>query len=92
MKLVDLDPEWWTITDGRTGMGITFLCPHCNTQYLGVWFANPTDGGTPAPPDCFPIPRWNRVGDTFETLTLHPSINVENHWHGFIINGEITNA
>jgi hypothetical protein len=31
-------------------------------------------------------------GDTFETLSLFPSINVEDegHWHGFISNGEVT--
>jgi hypothetical protein len=30
-------------------MGISFQCPHCRTQRLAVWFANPLDGGPPAP-------------------------------------------
>jgi hypothetical protein len=42
---------------------------------------------------------WNREGDTFETVTLSPSISVRQHgeyeqlhcWHGFIRNGEVVN-
>ncbi len=93
MRLTDLDPGWFTTTTGRTGMGVTFRCP-CKAgcdQYLGVWFANPVDGGPPAAPDIDPKPRWQRSGDTFELLTLTPSIDVSSsgHWHGFITNGEI---
>lgn len=40
---------------------------------------------------------WQRTGDTFETLTLQPSILVPGsggpgdcNWHGFITNGEVT--
>jgi len=91
MRLTDLDPNWFTTTEGRHGMGITFLCPCCQTQHLGVWFANPIDGLPPATPECLPAPRWVRTGDTFETMTLSPSIDVSGvgHWHGHIINGEI---
>lgn len=94
MKLTDLDPDW-LYEAGRSGMGLMFLCPHCalsaRRQYLGVWFANPVDGGAPAPPAALPLPRWRRTGETFETLTLTPSIDVSaaGHWHGFITNGEI---
>lgn len=40
------------------------------------------------------IPNNNghaRTGDTFETLTLSPSVGFGSigHWHGHIINGEI---
>jgi len=91
MLLTELDPNWWTTIAGRTGMGLTFLCPHCKTQYLGVWFSNPLDGGAQATPDLNPAPRWLRTGDTFETLTLTPSIDASasGHWHGHIHNGEI---
>lgn len=93
MKLVDLDPGWWTTTEGRTGMGLSFRCPckpDCG-QYLGVWFANPLDGGAPAEAGIDPKPRWQRTGAMFETLTLTPSIDASNsgHWHGFITDGEI---
>jgi hypothetical protein len=35
---------------------------------------------------------WNRTGDTFETMTLTPSIDGSGvgHWHGFITNGEVS--
>lgn len=35
--------------------------------------------------------HWQRSGDTFETLTLSPSIDASRagHWHGFITNGEV---
>lgn len=35
---------------------------------------------------------WHRVGETFENLTLTPSIDASKwgHWHGFITNGAIT--
>ena len=91
MKLIDLDPNWFTTTEGRHGMGITFLCPHCKEQALGIWFANPIDCGPPADPVFGPAPRWHREGDTFENMTISPSIDVSahGHWHGFIINGEI---
>jgi Family of unknown function (DUF6527) len=122
VRLADLDPRWVVDADiviggvsrhyeGRTGMGITFACPHCVAQlspevqalvaiteaelpreaaitFLGVWFANPIDGG-PATDDA--EYRWHREGATFDTLTLSPSIDASKsgHWHGFITNGEI---
>lgn len=95
MRLTDLDPGWCTTVEGRTGMGVSFRCP-CKPGcgiYLAVWFANPIDGGPPAPPDAMPKPRWQRTGDTFETLTLTPSIDAskgpEPHWHGNIKGGEV---
>lgn len=74
-------------------MGLTFRCP-CRldcAQYLGVWFANPLDGGPPAGPGIPPLPRWRRTGDTFETLSLAPSVDASRsgHWHGHITAGEI---
>ncbi len=84
----------------RRGMAITFACPHCvalhpgvierggPVQFLGVWFANPIDG---LPPTDDAEHLWQRSGDSFETLTLTPSIDAsgDGHWHGFITNGEI---
>jgi len=82
-------------------IGITFRCPHCHAGergevfYIGIFFANPVD------PDNW-LPRitplgklaehvWNRTGDTFETLSLTPSVDASKygHWHGFITNGEV---
>jgi hypothetical protein len=63
-------------------------------------FANPTDGGEPITGYKH---YWHRTGDGFESLTLGPSIDASDHgqhydniqtpcWHGFIRNGEVTNA
>jgi hypothetical protein len=62
-------------TDG-TRRWVSFLCPHCRTQRLSV----PVGAG-----------GWQASGETFDTLTLTPSVDVGGfgHWHGFITNGEI---
>lgn len=103
MRLVDLDPKWIgyggkgiTDADGnpvpeRKGIAVYFNCPCGCNHPVSVSFKNPLDGGPP------PIPErtyWQRTGDTFETLTLTPSILRLSgcRWHGFITNGEIVNA
>lgn len=85
MRLTDLDPRW-TASPGRHGQGIRFLCPACRVGCCGANFDAPLDGGPP-----LPTPTWSRTGDTFETLTLAPSIDASaaGHWHGFITNGEV---
>ncbi len=104
MRLTDLSPRWAVDADiviggvpqhfeGRHGMAISFECPCCfdpakgfSRTRIAVWFENPIDG----------LPKadetdkwWARVGDTFETLSLIPSIDASGHghWHGFIKNG-----
>jgi hypothetical protein len=39
-----------------------------------------------------PAVLWGRVGDTFETLTLIPSVDASasGHWHGHVRAGEVT--
>jgi hypothetical protein len=106
MKLVDLNPrfvgaggEGISDKDGnpspaRHGIGLLFTCPcgKCDEYHdCFVSFANQLDGGPPLPDE---RPLWQRTGDTFETLTLTPSIlrSVEKGgcgWHGFITNGEV---
>jgi len=106
MKLLDLDPHWITFgylppedAGKRLYIGIRFNCPHCLTQRLAVMFTPPIDDNVLwkyATWDHYADVisqegKWNRTGETFETLTLKPSINTEfhGHWHGFIENGEI---
>jgi len=76
----------------RTGVGVIFRCPcgnHDADHECYVPFANPLDGGSS-------IERgWQRTGDTFDTLTLTPSILRSRSrggcgWHGFITNGDVT--
>lgn len=97
MKLTELNPEWVYHEGSKAGM--TFLCPHCKEITVIVYFKNPIGDGGPANVKNL----WVRVGETFDTLTLTPSINaskppqpietitvhVEKHWHGFITNGEV---
>lgn len=112
MRLIDLHPQFVgaggegiTNADGspapeRTGVGILCDCPCGNTQedhqQLYVPFANPLDGGPPI--QTGKNNGWQRTGETFETLTLTPSIqrNLVNGygctWHGFITNGEIVSC
>lgn len=116
MKLTDLNPRFigaggdgvfvrsaegiLTPAPERHGVGVTFNCP-CGQHEDAkggrcfIPFANPLDGGPQYGPQ-----GWTREGDTFETLTLRPSILrkkwTDRHgrehgcgWHGFITNGEI---
>jgi hypothetical protein len=102
MKLIDLDPRWVGAggegirdKDGnpireRHGVGVGFDCPcGCGTRSF-IPFENPLDGGPPV--GDVKNPHWRRSGETFETLTLTPSIQRVGGcgWHGFITNGEVT--
>ena len=88
MRLVDLSPRWVKDADGRV-VGLSFECPHCRTERLHAAFENPPDGG---PPSGSFVNHWKRTGESFETMTLSPSIDASayGHWHGFITNGEVT--
>lgn len=98
MRLSDLAPKWLTFLNLGDGvdfrLGLTFLCPHCKVQRIGVMFDPPIDpAGWLAKGILWQKPSlfWNRTGDTFDTLTLTPSIDVSQfgHWHGSIVNGEV---
>jgi len=108
MKLTELNPRWLTPlghpADGvRFIAGVSFLCPHCLKQRLAVFFEpaiDPENVGDYMSPK-WPWgsgPFWHRDGETFDTLTLSPSIDTcsnaaridfPGHWHGHITNGEI---
>lgn len=111
MRLTDLEPQWvgaggegvsnadGTPAPERHGVGLSFKCPcgqHDEWDRVYVGFANPIDGG---PAFESGSPKWQRTGDTFETLQLSPSIQrhqIGKHgctWHGYIgltIPGEVT--
>jgi len=59
----------------------------CSRRGVGI-LDPPLDGG---PPVDGPKHVWTRTGDTFETLTLRPSILRMDgcRWHGFVTNGEV---
>jgi hypothetical protein len=105
MKLTDLRPSFigqggeGITRDGqpvlrREGVGLACDCPCGCGSAMFIPFANPLDGGPNEHPK-----GWQREGDTFETLTLRPSIRrlkwTDTHgvehgcgWHGFITNGD----
>lgn len=102
MRLKELNPRFVgaggdDITDAagtpvpaRHGVAITFDCP-CGSEHclrVCIEFANPLDG---QPPHCPDGPKWQRAGDTFEMITLTPSIQRLDccKWHGFVTNGEV---
>ena len=92
----------------RHGVGVSFDCPcvSCTAQRTGdldryfhlrvyVGFRNALDGGTPHDPR--EGAQWERTGDTFDTLTLRPSILSMKEkggcgWHGFVTNGDVTSC
>lgn len=98
MRLVDLKPRWWGARD-RRGLGMSFECPcpvcrlaaHEGYAYrIVIAFSNPLDGGEPAA-DIVAGPHWHREGDSFEDLSVTPSIDASHrgHWHGFISQGDV---
>lgn len=104
MKLSSLSPRWvgaggpgHHYADGeevprREGVGLSFECPCGCSERMYVAFSNPLDGGKAyAGPS---EPTWQRLGDTFENLTLAPSLNRMDgcRWHGWIRRGQILNA
>lgn len=94
MRLIDLDPRWYTHGNSPDIVGVTFDCPCCGGKTrLGVLFVEEIDrDGLPNDVHwSIKGTKWHRQGETFETLTLSPSIDASHfgHWHGFITNGEI---
>ncbi len=103
MRLVELNPQFVqsggegiSNADGspvpaRPGVGLTFDCPCGCNERCYTPFANPFDGGPPVEPN---RPCWHRTGETFDTMTLTPSILRVGGcgWHGFITNGEAVKA
>ena len=95
-KLVDLNAKFYGGANGRTGMGVTFDCP-CGVAtcewggHQEIAFANPLDGG-PADDWHGRKALWQRTGDTLETLTLHPSLHMVGHWHGWLKDGVLVSC
>jgi hypothetical protein len=77
VRLVDLEPKWID-RNGRTGLGVIFNCMigHCCGR-IRIYFTNPLDGGPAWPVDDQNSHRWTRTGDSFETLSMTPSVNAD---------------
>lgn len=99
-------PGNWSEQSPRFYTGVSFLCPHCDPSQpehgpnrrrrLAVSFYPPIDPGglmTQYGPDWWPRrgdEHTRASGETFDTLTITPSIGFDSigHWHGYITNGE----
>lgn len=77
-RLTERDPRWVVNVGASGGRGVGFNCPEA-------------DGGCGGR-HVIPFDRWKATGDTFETLTLDPSIKCGGacRWHGHIVNGAFT--
>ena len=105
MKLTGLNPRWVRsggegVTDMagnpvplRERVALSFDCPCGNSDCLRacIGFTNPPDGKGPC--KSRGENTWEMLGDSFENLTLSPSIQRvgECGWHGFITDGEVAN-
>lgn len=106
MRLTELNPRWVTFQNPppedegkRWYIAISFDCPHCRSQRIVVYFEPEIDDGYSWKFSTWEHfanrghegPRWHRTGETFEDITLTPSVDVSQmaHWHGFIENGVI---
>lgn len=115
--------QQWNKEGPDVYFGLSFLCPCCMKNRFAVTFKPFIDTGNladsvqwawPGAPnpntgEVKQVSFWSRTGDTFDTLTLQPSVNctveypalpafenepakparTEQHWHGYITNGEV---
>ena len=99
MKLVDLEPEFLRHEDQTLvtasfadAQSIWFECPVCRNHHVLVSFADrglADDQGSRNRED--KPSRWEISGTGFDDITLKPSVDCK-CWHGFVTNGEVTNA
>lgn len=89
MKLTDLEPRWTGFSKELID-GLSFLCPQCRSHRIAIHFTPPID------PDSWwdriIQPRyamvWQRSGDSFESLSLQPSIKSD-EFHFSVTSGKI---
>jgi len=87
-RLSELEPRF--VTDEGRRVGVSFNCPKCSGHRVAVNADPPFDPGPTSPKP------WRRSGETFEELTLRPSVVANRRddsgaavecWHGFITDG-----
>ena len=77
-RLIDCNPRWvsgrYAGRDDDTPVGVHFDCPEGHEGCDHAIPFTPAVGGGPAASWYTSGAIWQRTGDTFETLTLSPSI------------------
>ncbi len=91
IKLTELKPKWITWGDMPKG-GISFQCPihldgDCKDNAM-------VENRVHVPFKEVEPKGWTHLGDSFEDMSLSPSIMAMNedntsHWHGFVKNGYV---
>lgn len=76
-RLGDCDPKWVTVGESGPARGVSFACPEGHEGCRHVIPFTPALDGSPAESWQHNRCVWQRTGDTFETLTLSPSIRRE---------------
>lgn len=100
--LTQFRPEWTFFAPGRRDTTLMFSCPCGCGAALVIPLKNPLDKGRQddRAPHAF---RWKRVGESFDTLTITPTIHVlenmeieagtlpgpSSHWYGLITEGRV---
>jgi hypothetical protein len=105
VKLSDCQPRWVGVVNWSSpslfAVGLVFTCPVCRFPVLCYFKPSLDPDNLRAKygwPDAFPAPdgnlQWERTGDSFDTISLMPSINNDKagcgHWS--LTNGELTEA
>jgi hypothetical protein len=98
VKLIDLDPAWLSpdvlVFRSPAGSGDLITAKRVPMptpeQYALVYENNPQYIGRTVVMTR-PDQVWALEGDSFENLTLHPSVDhsASGNWHGWVRNGEI---
>lgn len=76
-RLSDCDPRWVVTGGSPDRCGVSFACPEGHEGCRHVIPFTPALDGSPATGWQQNGAIWQRIGDTFETLTLSPSIRRE---------------
>ncbi len=100
-------PGVGTNKDGVTFLCPCATCQNGTPVRLAVQFKNPVGGSDAVTMSAKEVirhvhelrtfdvppkgPVWERTGETFEQMTLSPSVDASasGHWHGYITKGEI---
>lgn len=100
MRLVELNPRWYCVGSQSNRVGFTFQCPHCPTDAgtrlaVAVHLDGTNMDPDPENPQQFAAGEniWSITsGDSFENMSLSPSIDASSsgHWHGHITGGKIS--
>lgn len=102
MRLLDLEPQFLTTSDGRhlgkvdslsLAQGIKFLCPfhfNENSGKVGTHQVLVWFSDRGVPPSAEPHYRWKVSGTGYDDLSISPSIDLGfKDWHGWVDSGMI---